>query len=165
MRILGIDPGSNRTGYALIDSDGRHSRHLASGHIRVRGEGLPERLGCIFREVAALIEEHAPQQMAIETGFVSKSAQSALKLGQARGAAICAGVMAGLPVHEYGPREVKLAVVGTGAADKAQVQHMVGMLLGLHQDLQADQADALAIALCHAHTALGRGAAAWGRGR
>ncbi|RMG50455.1 MAG: crossover junction endodeoxyribonuclease RuvC [Gammaproteobacteria bacterium] len=165
MRILGIDPGSNRTGYALIDSDGRQSRHVASGHIRVTGEGLPARLGCIFREVAALIAEHAPQQMAIENVFVSKSAQSALKLGQARGAAICAGVMAGLPVSEYSPREVKLAIVGTGAAGKEQIQHMVGMLLGLHQALQADQADALAIALCHAHTTLGRGAAAWGRGR
>ncbi len=150
-RILGIDPGSRVTGYGIIDSDGRASRHVASGCIRVSG-ALPERLGEIFREVAALVEAHAPEHMAIESVFVSRNVDSALKLGQARGAAICAGVMAALPVAEYTPREIKLAVVGTGGADKEQIQHMVRMILNLREPPQADAADALAVALCHAHT-------------
>jgi crossover junction endodeoxyribonuclease RuvC len=154
MRIIGIDPGSNVTGYGLIESNGKESRHLASGFIRVQGDALPDKLGMIFREVSALIQEHQPDQMAIENVFVSKNAASALKLGQARGAAICAGMDAGLSVAEYSPREVKLAIVGTGGADKTQVQHMVRMLLGFREPLQADRADALAIALCHAHTTL-----------
>ncbi|MEJ2059153.1 MAG: crossover junction endodeoxyribonuclease RuvC [Gammaproteobacteria bacterium] len=160
MRILGIDPGSRITGYGVIESDGQASRHLASGAIRVEGENLPERLGCIFREVSALIEEHRPDQMAIENVFVSQNAASALKLGQARGAAIVAGVRAGLAVAEYSPREVKLAIVGRGGADKTQVQHMVKVLLNLQGRLQADSADALGIALCHAHTGLSGVAAA-----
>jgi crossover junction endodeoxyribonuclease RuvC len=154
MRIIGIDPGSNITGYGLIDSNGKESHHLTSGFIRVQGDALPDKLGMIFQEVYALIEEHRPEQMAIENVFVSKNAASALKLGQARGAAICAAMHAGLSVAEYSPREVKLAVVGTGGADKTQVQHMVKMLLGFREPLQADRADALAIALCHAHTGL-----------
>ena len=152
IRILGIDPGSRITGYGIIDSDGRSSRHVASGFIRVEGDSLPERLGMIFREVSAVVAAHAPAEMAIENVFVARNAASALKLGQARGAAICAGVIASLSVAEYTPREVKQAIVGTGAADKAQIQHMVRMLLGLKGDIQADTADALAIALCHAHT-------------
>lgn len=157
IRILGIDPGSRITGYGIIDSDGRSSRHVASGCIRVEGESLPERLGMIFREVSAVVGEHMTKadgamEMAIENVFVSKNASSALKLGQARGAAICAGVTRALTVAEYTPREVKLAIVGTGGADKAQVQHMVRMLLGLKGPIQADTADALAVALCHAHT-------------
>jgi len=150
-RILGIDPGSRITGYGVIDSDGRVSRHVASGAIQVAGDGLPARLGCIFREVSDIIDEFRPQQMAIEDVFVARSAASALKLGQARGAAICAGVLRELPVAEYTARYVKQAVVGTGGADKAQVQHMVGLLLNLTGRLQADAADALAVALCHAH--------------
>ncbi len=156
IRILGIDPGSRITGYGIIDSDGRSSRHVASGCIRVEGDALPERLGMIFREVSAVVGEHmtvaGPMEMAIENVFVSKNASSALKLGQARGAAICAGVTHDLRVSEYTPREVKLAIVGTGGADKAQVQHMVRMLLGIKGAIQADTADALAVALCHAHT-------------
>ena len=153
-RILGIDPGSRITGFGIIDSDGRSSRHVASGAIHVQGEDLAQRLGMIFREVAAVVEEYRPEQMAVEEVFVSHNPSSALKLGQARGAAICAGVLRDLPVAEYTPREVKLAIVGTGAADKAQVQHMVRMLLGLKAALQADRADALAVALCHAHTSV-----------
>ncbi|MDX5332890.1 MAG: crossover junction endodeoxyribonuclease RuvC [Gammaproteobacteria bacterium] len=156
IRILGIDPGSRITGYGIIDSDGRRSRHVASGCIRVTGDTLPERLGMIYREVGAVLGEHmtgeGAMEMAIENVFVSKNASSALKLGQARGAAICAGVSHALTVAEYTPTEVKLAIVGTGGADKAQVQHMVRMLLGLKGPLQADTADALAVALCHAHT-------------
>jgi crossover junction endodeoxyribonuclease RuvC len=161
MRIIGIDPGSNFTGYGLIESDGRDSKHLHSGVIRVQGENLPEKLGMIFREVAAIVEEYRPEQMAIENVFVSKNAGSALKLGQARGAAICAGVQAGLEVHEYSPRAIKQGIVGTGAADKDQVQHMVRMLLGFKEKLQSDRADALAIALCHAHTHQARTNSVW----
>lgn len=152
VRILGIDPGSRITGYGVIDSDGRSSRHIASGAIKVTADSFPERLGVIFREVGAVMQMHHPEVMAIEKVFVARSADSALKLGQARGAAICAGVTQDLPVAEYTPRGIKQAVVGNGGADKAQVQHMVKMLLGLSGKLQADAADALAIALCHAHT-------------
>lgn len=113
---------------------------------------FPERLGKIYIELAQLIAEYSPTQMAIENVFVSKNPSSALKLGQARGAAICAGVVQGLSVAEYAPREVKLAIVGKGSADKSQVQHMTKVLLNIQEKLQEDQADALGIALCHAHT-------------
>ncbi|HEB96589.1 MAG TPA: crossover junction endodeoxyribonuclease RuvC [Sedimenticola thiotaurini] len=152
-RILGIDPGSRTTGYGIIASDGMRSVHVASGCIRVDGRELPRRLGEIFRQVSDVVREFAPEEMAIEQVFMARNAASALKLGQARGAAICAGVTAGLPVFEYSPRSVKLSVVGTGAADKAQVQHMVARLLDLRQKLAEDQADALAVALSHAHAA------------
>ena len=152
-RILGIDPGSRTTGYGIIASDGMRSVHVASGCIRVDGRELPQRLGEIFRQVSDVVREFAPEEMAIEQVFMARNAASALKLGQARGAAICAGVTAGLPVFEYSPRSVKLSVVGTGAADKAQVQHMVARLLDLRQKLAEDQADALAVALSHAHAA------------
>lgn len=152
MRILGIDPGSRVTGYGLIDSDGRISRHVASGCIRLPEGALPERLGRIFQEVGEVIARYKPNLLAVEQVFVARNPASALKLGQARGAAICAGVIAGLPVREYSPREVKLAVVGTGAADKIQVQHMIRILLGMDVKPQTDAADALAIALCHAHS-------------
>ncbi|AOU98962.1 crossover junction endodeoxyribonuclease RuvC [Acidihalobacter yilgarnensis] len=154
MLILGIDPGSRITGYGLIESDGRHSRHLASGCIRLPEGTLAERLGRIFREVSEIVATHVPDMLVVEQVFVARNPASALKLGQARGAAICAGVIAGLPVYEYAPREVKLAVVGTGAADKTQVQHMIRLLLGMDTRPQADAADALAIALCHAHTGI-----------
>lgn len=150
-RIIGIDPGSRVTGYGIIDSDGNRSIHIASGCIRLKQDALPQRLGIIFQEVAELIKIHSPAEMAIEDVFVSKNANSALKLGQARGAAICAGVVAQLPVSEYAPRTIKQAVVGSGAADKNQVQHMVKRLLSLSCDLSADQSDALAVALSHAH--------------
>ena len=156
IRILGIDPGSRVTGYGVIDSDGRYSRHVASGAIQVKKDSLPEKLGLIFREVTAVIQTQSPVQMAIEDVFMSRSAGSALKLGQARGAAICAGVMQSLPVSEYTARYVKQALVGTGAADKDQVQHMVKILLNLQGKLQNDASDALAIALCHAHTSTTR---------
>lgn len=158
-RILGIDPGSQRTGVGIIDVDaaGRttHVYHapldLLAGAAAVPGD-LPQRLRRLLDGLRAVVEAHRPDEVAIEQVFVSKNADSALKLGQARGAAICAVVMHGLPVSEYGARQVKLAVVGKGAADKAQVQHMVGAILGLKGRLQADAADALAIAITHAHT-------------
>lgn len=148
-RILGIDPGSRFTGYGLIESDGRQARYIGSGCVRVCGDSLADKLGLIFRELSTLIAEFGPQQMAIENVFMHRNADSALKLGQARGAAICAAVTQELPVSEYAPREIKLAVVGKGGADKQQVQHMVRILLNLAETPQADAADALAIALCH----------------
>ena len=146
IRIIGIDPGSRQTGYGILDSDGTKSIHVASGCIYVKGDGLPERLGNIFS-----IAEWQPVEMSIEQVFVNKNVDSALKLGQARGAAICAGVQQGLQVSEYTPKAVKSAVVGTGNATKDQVQHMMLMLLNLNKELQVDEADALGIALCHAH--------------
>lgn len=151
-RILGIDPGSRQTGVGIIETDGRHSRHIFSTCLYLGSDPLPLRLGKIFTELSHIINQHHPREMAIENVFVSNNAMSALKLGQARGAAICAGVTCQLPVAEYSPKEVKQATVGKGAADKTQVQHMVKYLLGLHGRLQADTADALAVALCHAHT-------------
>ncbi len=151
-RILGIDPGSRITGYGIIESDGNRSVHIVSGCIRLKQDDLPQRLGAIFQEIADLIRTHHPVEMAIEAVFVSKNASSALKLGQARGAAICAGVVANLPIGEYAPRAIKQAVVGTGGADKEQVQQMVKRLLNLSCELSVDQSDALAVALSHAHT-------------
>ena len=151
-RVLGIDPGSRVTGFGVIDTDGRKSRHVESGVVRTGNGEFPERLGEIFRGIREVIEQHAPTQVAIEQVFVSRNPASALKLGQARGAAIAAAVTRDLPVFEYTPRSVKQALVGTGAADKEQVQHMVRILLSLPGKMGLDESDALAIALCHAHT-------------
>jgi len=150
--VLGIDPGSRTTGFGVIETDGRHSRHVASGCISTTAKEFPQRLAEIFRGLAEVVAAHAPQETAVEQVFMAKNASSALKLGQARGAAITAVVHAGLPVFEYTPRAVKLAVVGTGGAEKPQVAHMVKVLLNLREKLAADQADALAVALCHAHS-------------
>lgn len=152
-RILGIDPGSRYTGYGIIESDGRYSRHLVSGRIRTLEKDFCNRLGEINQGIDAIIREFSPEEVAVEQVFMAKSAGSALKLGQARGAAICAAVVAGLPVHEYSPRSVKQAIVGSGGAGKDQVVHMVKILLKLNEKLTEDQSDALAIALCHAHMA------------
>ncbi len=153
VRILGIDPGSQRTGVGIIDAEaGGRIRHVHHQPLVLLGEGgFADRLKRLLHGLAALIEEYRPAEVAIEQVFVGRSADSALKLGQARGAAISAVVLRDLPVSEYAAREVKLAVVGTGAADKAQVQHMVAAMLGLPGKLQADAADALAIAVTHAH--------------
>ena len=151
IRIIGIDPGSRQTGYGIIDSDGMHSHYVASGCIYVKGDSLPERLGDIYTRVSEILVEWQPVEMSIEQVFVNKNVESALKLGQARGAAICAGVQGQLKVSEYTPKAIKNAVVGTGNASKEQVQHMMGMLLNLQKQLQADEADALGVALCHAH--------------
>lgn len=151
VRILGIDPGSRKTGYGIIDVDKNNSVHVDSGCIYVKGETFPDRLGHIFREVSELISEYQPVELSIELAFVNKNIDSAMKLSQARAAAICAAVNAGLKVSEYTPKAVKSAVVGTGNASKEQVQHMMSMLLKLEKGLQEDQADALGIALCHAH--------------
>lgn len=152
-RILGIDPGSRVTGYGLIESDGRKSRHITSGCIRTIQKDFSARLGEIYTDIQSIVNDEIPNQAAVEQVFVAKNPSSALKLGQARGAAVTALVVAGLPVYEYSPRSVKQALVGTGAATKEQVQHMVKILLNLDakKNLALDQSDALAIALCHAH--------------
>jgi crossover junction endodeoxyribonuclease RuvC len=153
VRLLGIDPGSRITGYGILDMDGPRSRYVASGCIQTdSARPLPERLKTIFEGVAGVIREYQPAEAAAEQVFMHRNPDSALKLGQARGAALCAVVMAGLPVSEYAPRAIKQAVVGSGAADKAQVQRMVALLLDLPQSPQADAADALAVAICHGHT-------------
>jgi crossover junction endodeoxyribonuclease RuvC len=151
IRILGIDPGSRITGFGVVDSDGVRSRHVASGCIRASGDGLDARLASIFDGVRDVVREWRPDQVAVERVFVSRNADSALKLGQARGAAICATLELGAELHEYAARSVKQAVVGRGSADKVQVQHMVRALLALDAVPAADAADALAVALCHAH--------------
>ncbi len=150
--ILGIDPGSVKTGFGLIHCDGSKHRYISSGVIRLPAGPLPARLKVIFDCISTLIEEHSPDQVAVEEVFMAKSAGSALKLGQARGAAVTACVSRGLPVAEYTARQIKKSVVGTGAADKEQVQHMVKTLLKLPAMPQEDAADALATALCHAHS-------------
>lgn len=166
VRILGVDPGSLTTGYGIIDSDGRHSEHVAHGCIATGGGPLPQRLGRIQRDLAAAIADYAPAEMAVEEVFISRSAMSALKLGQARGAAICAGVAAALPVAEYSARLVKQTVVGGGGAAKQQVGHMVAVLLSLQgEPLAEDAADALAVALCHAHVRAGPPPRSGGSGR
>lgn len=152
VRILGIDPGSVRTGYGIVDSDGRSNRHVTHGCIAVGDGALPERLGMIQRRLAEVIAEYEPVEVGIEEVFIARNPMAALKLGQARGAAICAAVGAGLVVAEYSARSIKQNIVGTGGAAKEQIQHMVNALLGLDgTPIQADAADALAVALCHAH--------------
>ena len=153
MRILGIDTGSRVTGYGVIESNGVKSRHLASGCIRTESKDFSKRLGEIFEGLQEVLEKTQPDQVAVEQVFVARNPSSALKLGHARGAAVTAMVVAGLPVHEYTPRAVKLALVGTGSAEKEQVQHMIRLLLGVRHKMTLDESDALAVAICHAHSA------------
>ena len=156
--ILGIDPGSRITGYGVIKKEGRKLTYLGSGCIKAfvanKEEKQPfsDRLQIIFAGVSELILQFSPELFAIEEVFMGVNPGGALKLGQARGAAIVAATNNGLPVAEYSARQIKQAVVGTGAADKSQVQHMVKSILNLPGMPQADAADALAIALCHAHS-------------
>lgn len=152
MRILGIDPGSRVTGYGVIELRGRRAVYLGSGCVRVADDGFPERLRAIFDGIGAVVAEYMPAEIAVEKVFVQRNVDSALKLGQARGAALCAVMSRSLPIAEYSPAEIKKALVGRGAAEKRQVQHMVKTLLQLIESPQADAADALACALCHSHT-------------
>ena len=152
MRILGIDPGSRFTGYGIIDVKGDRATAVHHGVIKTGAGEFTERLGIIFRGIRDLVVEYRPTEVAVENVFVSKNASSALKLGQARGAAICAVICEELQVAEYTPRSVKQAIVGRGGADKVQVQHMVCVLLQLSETPAEDAADALAVALCHQHT-------------
>ncbi len=151
VRILGVDPGSRRTGFGIIECRGNDYVHVAHGCLNVGGALMAERLRLIFDGLQALIGEHQPAEVAVERVFVNRNVESALKLGQARGAALCA-VPKGLPVFEYAPRAIKLAVVGSGAAEKAQVSHMITTLLRLPKGIGPDASDALAIAVCHAHS-------------
>jgi crossover junction endodeoxyribonuclease RuvC len=156
MRILGIDPGSRITGFGVIEIvDGRLS-YITSGCIRVTGAALPERLKSIFDSVGEIVSQYQPDELAIEQVFVKNNVDSALKLGQARGAAICAAMTRALDVYEYTPTQIKQAIVGKGHADKAQVQFMVRAILKLPGLPQEDAADALACALCHRHTREGQ---------
>ena len=148
--ILGIDPGSRATGYGVITHVGQTSTVCTQGVIRVEGAALPDKLYDIFINLSRIIETYQPDKVAIEQVFVSKNPDSALKLGQARGSAICAAVFHQKPVAEYSARQVKQAVVGSGAATKSQVQSMVTRLLKLKETPAVDAADALAVALCHA---------------
>lgn len=152
LRILGIDPGSRITGYGVIEVQGRRTVYVGSGCVRVEDDGFPERLRAIFDGIGAVVAEYAPTEIAVEKVFVQRNVDSALKLGQARGAALCAVMTQSLPIAEYSPAEIKKALVGRGAADKRQVQHMVKTLLQLTDSPQSDAADALACALCHCHT-------------
>ncbi len=151
VRVLGLDPGSRRTGFGVIECRGSDCVHVAHGCITVAGDGFAARLRTIFERLQELIGQHAPGEIAVERVFMSRNADSALKLGQARGAALCA-VPQGLPVFEYAPRAIKLAIVGSGAAEKPQVAHMIKVLLGIEERLVADASDALAVAICHAHS-------------
>jgi len=163
--IMGIDPGSRVTGWGVVRMHRRDPEHLAHGCIEVADLPFADRLCAIFDELSALVATWQPEEAAIEKVFINRNVDSALKLGQARGAALVALARGGLPVHEYSPNEIKLAVVGRGHAGKAQIQHMVKTLLQLPTAPVTDAADALAIALCHGQTRQGLAAVAAARGR
>ncbi|GMU46421.1 MAG: crossover junction endodeoxyribonuclease RuvC [Porticoccaceae bacterium] len=153
--ILGIDPGSRRAGFGVVTLVGGRPEYLASGLIHARKSVLAERLGEIHAGTAELVAQYRPAVVAVEDVFVARDPRAALRLGQARGAALAAIAAAGIPVVEYSPRTVKQAVVGTGAATKEQVQRMVMQILRLPAAPTADAADALAVAICHAHAGTG----------
>lgn len=156
-RIVGIDPGSRITGFGVIDSDNTVTTYVASGCIRVEGDTLAQRLKVIFTNITELLEQYQPHEVAVEQMFMHRNPDSAFKLGQARGVALCAASMRELPVSEYTPTQIKQSIVGKGHADKEQIQHMVRALLTLPGTPQADAADALAVALCHVHLQQGIG--------
>lgn len=151
LRILGLDPGSRLTGFGVVDFIDDRACYVASGSVRSCEGSFAERLRLIFRSVGEIAAEYRPHAVVIETVFVHRNPGSALKLGQARSAALCATFERNLEVFEYSPREIKQAIVGTGAATKEQVQHMVAALLQLEGQPAPDAADALAAALCHGH--------------
>jgi len=153
--ILGIEPGSRVTGYGLINVVGNKLEYVGCGCIRTQTQDLPQRLQIIHAELVKVIEQFSPQQSAVEEVFMGRNASAALKLGQARGAAMVACLSNQLPLAEYSARKVKQAVVGNGAADKAQVQHMVKALLSISDNIAEDASDALAVAICHANTQAG----------
>jgi len=157
VRILGIDPGLRVTGFGIVERSGQKLTYVTSGRIRTPDADLARRLKVILDGLGAVIAEHRPAQVALEKVFVNVNPQSTLALGQARGTAVCAAVMYGLPVAEYTALQVKQAVVGNGHAQKRQVQEMVRRLLKLTGDPSPDAADALACAICHAHGGQGLG--------
>jgi crossover junction endodeoxyribonuclease RuvC len=150
VRVLGIDPGSQRTGFGVLDANGLRLTYVASGVIRTQNGEFSARLCEIFRCVQTIVAQYRPQEIAIERVFVNRNPDSALKLGQARGAAICGTADANAEVFEYAARQIKQAVVGSGSAEKAQVQLMMKNILKLEGPVAADAADALATAVCHA---------------
>jgi len=153
LRILGIDPGLRVTGFGVIEKHGQVLRYIASGCVRSNsGQGLPERIATLFSGVSEVIATYCPDEAGIEKVFVNINPQSTLLLGQARGAALAALAVGKLPVAEYTALQIKQAVVGYGKAAKEQVQHMVMRLLRLSEPPKADAADALACAICHAHS-------------
>ncbi len=152
IRILGIDPGSINTGYGIVDTEGNHSTHITNGVIKIKQAELVYKLKTILEQIMGLIDQYQPDEVSIEKVFMHKNADSALKLGQARGVAIAACAMKDIEVFEYTANQVKQATVGKGHAAKQQVQHMVKVLLCLTEIPATDAADALAIALCHAHS-------------
>lgn len=149
MRVLGIDPGSIITGYGVVEMQGNKARMIEAGYLTLAKAELPIRLGEIYTKLSDIIREFKPDACAIEQVFFAKNAKSALTLGQARGAAICAAVNANLPVHEYSAKQIKQAVVGKGSADKSQVQYMMRLVFAMQELPQSDMADALACAMCH----------------
>jgi len=152
MKILGLDPGLGTTGWGLIEADGNRLRHVANGQLKTSSaEPLPKRLSHLATQLEALIADRAPEAAAVEEVFVNKNPQSTLKLGQARGVALMCAARAGIEVGEYAPSLVKKAVVGTGGAEKAQVHAMVSRLLPGVKIAGPDAADALAVAITHAH--------------
>ncbi|MDH4064160.1 MAG: crossover junction endodeoxyribonuclease RuvC [Acidobacteriota bacterium] len=162
MKVFGIDPGSERTGFGCVDSDGRNHRLVRCGAIRAGASGspFPERLLAIYRGLMDELDRCRPDCVAIENLFYATNVRSALKLGHARGVAMLAAVESGVPILEYTPAEIKRAVVGYGRAEKPQVQQMVKLLLGLARvPSPHDAADALAVAICHLHQAGSLGAA------
>lgn len=163
--ILGIDPGSCITGYGVIQIENNHLSYLDSGCIKVAQSAFSERLKKIFTGLQNVVTQFAPHEAAIEQVFMHINPNAALKLGQARGAALVAAALAKLIISEYSARQVKQSVVGYGAATKQQVQHMVRVLLNLSSTPQADAADALAIAICHAQARLSGGLQGFRRGR
>ncbi|WP_299153232.1 crossover junction endodeoxyribonuclease RuvC [uncultured Tateyamaria sp.] len=156
MRILGIDPGLRHMGWGIIAVDGPRLRHVANGICHSTGDDLSLRLLSLFDQLSAVITQYAPEAAAVEQTFVNKDGAGTLKLGQARGIAMLAPARAGLAVGEYAPNAVKKTVVGVGHADKAQIAHMVRVQLPGVEIAGADAADALAIAICHAHHGAGR---------
>ena len=162
MRVFGIDPGSVRTGYGCVDTDGsRHRLVMCGALVTPAGASFPERLRAIHDGLTGLLRASTPACVAVENLFHARHARSALLLGHARGVALLAAVQASVPVFEYTPAEIKVAVVGYGRAEKTQLQHMVQLLLGLDAAPSPhDAADALAVAICHAHTSGGAALAA-----
>ena len=157
MKVFGIDPGSERTGYGCIETDGSRHRLVVCGAVATPPRAsFPEKLLAIHQALGRLLAEHKPACVAVENVFYAKNVRSALKLGHARGVALLAAVEGGYPLFEYTPAEIKRTVVGYGRAEKAQVAEMVRMLLGLDEaPTPHDASDALAVAICHVHSAPG----------
>lgn len=149
--ILGIDPGSRCTGFGVIETNGQRHQYITSGNIKTDGEDAAQRCFQIYAGISQIVQTYQPDESGIEQVFVRHNPSSALKLGQARGAAMVAVAACEVSVAEYSPRKIKQSVVGYGAADKAQVQHMIKLMLSLNDIPQVDAADALAVAICHAN--------------